>query len=238
MAFYDPDPPSYLQQGDIIAGVPVLLTPPSDELLLLRMPETLARPDDLAPGRIEAVREMLVGDAFEQAEYVGVAAVRGVAMLMTQTCDLNKTNEYLVCPLEEFAGSGIDNGNLRAGKLQTLFHVPGTDYYGDSYIDFTTLRLASSEAVALKNRVRALTREAQLDLAIRFARALGRDWGHAPGDIIPKTGKYRCILCVKYDVQLAEIEVEAGEPFPDCPNCKRERKRAQWHQVLPLKKLR
>jgi hypothetical protein len=233
--FYDLNPPTYLQQGDILVGVPFLFLPRHEELILLR---EAGKPIDMLSHRkrVELIREMAAGDAFDQPEYVAVSARRSHAVLMTQTCDLVDSPEYLVCPMEKLEGSGVDAGNLRAAKYVTLFGLPETSYFPESLIDFTKLRAVSREAIAIKDRIAALTRTVQLNLSERFARSLGRDWGHAPGDAIPTSGKYRCLRCTKFDVPLVELAFEAGMLFPECEHCKRQRKQAQWHLLLPWKK--
>jgi hypothetical protein len=191
---------------------------------------------DLTPGSVEAVRELVIGDAFEQPEYVALSATRSPAMLMTQTCDLEKKEEYLVCQLEGLEGSPLDAGNLRAGHYLTYFHIPDNDYLGESFIDFTDLRPVRREAIHLKDRILSLVREQQIELGRRFGRALGREWGYAPGDLAPEAGKYRCLWCVKYDTPLKEITVTKGGELPECETCKQQRKQAQWHPVLPFKR--
>lgn len=234
--FFDGAPPSYLQQGDILQGVPILLTPPSEELVILRTPGTRTHLQDLAPGGVEAVREAVLADAFDQPEYVAVSALRSPAMIMTQTCDLDKKDEYIICQLEPVEGSKIDTGNLRAGKYATLFNIPENDYLAEMYIDVTDLRPVRREAILLKNRILALSAEQQLELSRKLSRALGREWGYAPGDLAPQEGKYRCLWCAKFDVQITEITVAKDEALPECETCKQSRKRAQWYPLLPLKK--
>lgn len=234
--FFNGDPPSYLQQGDIVQGVPILLTPPSQELILLRTPVTRTHLQDLAPGRVEAVRERVLADAFDQGEYVAVSAIRSAAMILTQTCDLEKKDEYLVCQLEPVEGSKVDLGNLRAGKYATLFGVPENDYLAEAFIDVTDLRPVRCEAVRLEDRILSLSAEQQLGLSRKLSRALGREWGYAPGDSAPEAGKYRCLWCAKFDVQLTEITVAKGDTLPECETCKQSRKQAQWYPLLPLRR--
>ena len=109
-------------------------------------------------------------------------------------------------------------------------------YLHESFIDFTDLRPVRREAIQLRDRILSLTRERQLELARGFGRALGREWGYAPGDPAPEEGKYRCMACVKYDVTLQEITIAKSAALPECETCKGHRKTAQWHLVLKLKR--
>jgi hypothetical protein len=240
--FYGDDPPTHLQQGDICAGVPILLLPPSEELILIRG-DNRQRLDHLAAGAVELVREQAVGDAFDGTpEYVAIAAERICAMLMTPTCDLDGLAVWAVWPLYGVAGAGADiERALAAPSHPTLFRLPDNDHFDASYIDVTDFRSIGREHFQLKDRIASLTREAQHTLLERFLKAQGRPWGYAPGETVQplarnETGNYRCARCNLYNVTVSEIKANPGEQFPPCDNCKKIHKTAQWYPVTKHKK--
>jgi len=184
--FYGDDPPTHLQQGDICAGVPLLLFPASEELILIRSSENRQRTDRLAPGIFELVREQAVGDAFDGShEYVAVAAERIWAMLMTPTCDLDDLAVWAVWPLYGVEGAGEDvERALATPSHPTLLRLPNNDHFPASYIDVTDFRSIGKEHFQLKDRIASVTREAQHELTERFLKASGRPWGHGPGETV------------------------------------------------------
>jgi hypothetical protein len=240
--FYLDDPPTHLQQGDICAGVPILLLPPSEELILVRGSHK-ERIDHVTAGYVELVREQAVGDAFEGVpEYVAVAAERIWAMLMTPTCDLDGLVVWSVWPLYGVEGAGADiERALATPSHPTLLKLPDNDRFPASYIDVTDFRSIAKEHFQLKDRIASVTREAQHELTERFLKASGRPWGYGPGETVEplarhETGKYRCARCNLYDVSVPEIPLKPGEQFPVCDNCKKIRKAAQWYPVTRHRK--
>ncbi len=240
--FYGDDPPTHLQQGDICAGVPVLLLPASDELILIRHSQD-RQLDHLTAGPVELVREKAVANAFESAhEYVAVAAVRIWAMLMTPTCDLDDLAVWAVWPLYGLEGAGADvERALATPSHPTLLRLPDNDRFPASYIDVTDFRSIGKEQFQLKNRIASVTREAQHELTERFLKASGRPWGYGPGEIVQplarhETGRYRCARCNLYDLTVSEVFIKQGELFPVCDNCRKINKAAQWYPLTKHKK--
>jgi hypothetical protein len=240
--FYLGVSPTHLQQGDICAGVPILLLPPSEELILIRGSYN-QRMDRLAAGPVELTREQAVDDAFDGAsEYVAVAAERIWAMLMTPTCDLDSLNVWAVWPLYDVEGAGNEvQRALAAPSHPTLLRLPDNDWFPPSYIDLTDFRSIAKEHFQRKSRVASITREAQHELTERFLRASGRPWGYGPGETVEalaryETGKYRCARCNVYDITVTEISLATGEKFPVCESCKKINKTAQWYPLTKHKK--
>lgn len=239
--FYQQQSPDYLQQGDVLSGVPLLLLPADSELVLVRSYYGRKWVPQLQPGTAELVRESATTDAFRHgSEYVVVSAVRSMAVLMTATCDLVDTEQWLVCPLHRVKNSGYDEGNLRAGKYATLYLLAENDRFPSAFIDLSDLRPIRSKSIDLNNRVASITRDGQNDLVERFVKAMGRNWGHAPGDTVEppgkyQTGRFRCARCNQYDVPITESTFEVGSKFPVCTACEKINKAAQWY---PLSKHR
>jgi hypothetical protein len=214
--FYLPTLPSNLQQGDIANGVPLLLVPPLDSLVIVRSTHhKLPLEDDhLVPSNAELVDERVLNDAFEKrSEYAVVSVSRGLAVLVTPTCDLESLAEaggvWMVWPLHPMEGSGLDQGNLTAGKYANLYKLPEYDHFDSCFIDLTDIRPVRPKHFPAGNRVASMTREAQDDVLQRFHRSLGRVWGYAEGEIIEplakyETGNFRCARCNLFDVPPSE----------------------------------
>ena len=238
--FYDRSPPAFLQQGDILRNVPLISLPPSKELVVLRTSRSHAPLTLPLAGDLEVMREGAV-NAFAggAAESVVVSAIRGMAVLITQTCDLADSENWLVCVVRTVQGSEVDRGNLFADKYSDLFGLPQhpNAYFGESYIDLTDIRPIRRETVELAERIVSLTRAAQNALTEKLALAFSRRWGFAPGDEVLVGGKYRCNRCNNYHgVENPDQEFKVGERFPECQNCKKIRKTAAWYLLVEHKK--
>jgi hypothetical protein len=239
--FYQDDKPNFLRQGDVLVGVPLLLLPPAKELLLLRSPGRRSRIDSLSAGAYELARELALNDPFEHGpEYVVVSAVRGIAVLMTATCDLVDTEDWVVAPAYEVAGSGYNEGNLIAGRYRNLFYLPVHEHFSAVYVDLSDLRPIRRAAVDLDNRLASMTRATQSELIERWVRSMGRKWGFDQTDIVQppgkrETGRYRRHKCNEFDIPAHEHTFDTGKPFPDCEPCSKINKTPQWY---PLQKHR
>lgn len=227
--FYEENPPRELQQGDVLVGVPLLFLPKSEELLLLRAPRSRHLMEELPSGLVEVVREQALGGAFDTAEYVGVSSVRTIAVLMTQTCDLGRNDFWEIAPLEPLDEATIDRGNLYAGKYKKFFPFPKHAHFEESIINITELHAIRPENVGLGNRVASLKMSTQQLLSDRFLHAMGRRWGHAEYEEVPKDGKYRCLGCNDFDMPPTETTVKKGEQFPVCKRCEKIKRPTQWY---------
>lgn len=239
--FYLDQLPTALQQCDIAVGVPLILCPPVEHLVLVRSAHHALPLDHLEPGEALLVDEMGRTDAFERGtEYAAVSVIRAHAMLLTPTCDLDKNEVWAAWPLRPVEGCGLDVGNLRAGKFANLFLLPDHQYFDPAFIDLTDIRPVSPEQFPLKNRIASLTREGEDEILQRFHRAMGRMWGYAEGETIEplgkhETGKFRCGRCNMNDIEVPTVELKPGMKAPECSNCKKVGRAAQWY---PLSKYR
>jgi hypothetical protein len=240
--FYLSDLPSALQQGDIIAGVPLILFPPLAELVLVRSTHHRLKLEHLEAGDVSLYRENAVADAFEGGnEYAAVSVQRSYALLITATCDLEGKDVWAFLPLYPIEGAGLDAGNLRAGKYSALFALPNHEYFDPCFVDFSDLRPVRSGHVGLKDRIASLTREAQHEIQEKYLRSYGRPWGFAAGEVIEplgkyETGKFRCARCNVYDVSVPEKTLPPGSAAPACENCLKINKAAQWYPLTKHKK--
>ncbi|HEV1994738.1 MAG TPA: hypothetical protein VGR03_10435 [Candidatus Acidoferrum sp.] len=231
--FYDLTSPPYPQQGDIFPNVPLISPPPGPHLVILR--ETDGKPWTPKPGLLQASAEQLVNAFDDVPEYIAVSAERGLAAILTQTCDLDQ-GQWLVCPLITIEGTNIDEGNLLAGKYASLLGMPRhpRGYFETGCLFLPQCFSIRRESVQQKDRVASLTLSAQHALSDKLSETLTRVWGFSPGEIVLQTGKYRCVRCFQfYDVKNEVVEFQAGQKFGDCPDCLKIKKRAQWR---PLRK--
>lgn len=239
--YYLRDAPYHLQQGDILQGVPLITSPASPELVLLREPSTRRYQYPLSERPLEPVREKLVGDAFDEGrtEFIAVAAQRVPAVLMTPTCDLEKRDVWLFSPLKEVPDEV--SKEIFSGKAVSLFpvyEIPEAGLPG-SVIDVGDLRPVHRVAVAPDLRLKSMSPEATSALAEMIVRSQSRVWGYAAGELVPEDGVYRCLRDNSYyelKAPAQQLELKKGDKFPDCTNCKWSHKTAQWYRLTKLKK--
>lgn len=229
--FFEGSWPTFPQQGDIYSNVPLLDTTPWPKLVVLRLPDTHAYIPELPVGLLEGVTEDAVSAFSEGPEYVIATAQRAVAMIVTQTCDLEDTPYWLACPLYSLGDSDVDRGNLFSGRYANLFgvyaHPQGK--FQESYINLANPRPVRRGAIQMTNRIAVLSSSGQEGLIDRIASNLSRPWGHGPGEPVTQTGKYRCLKCFQStDSTVQEIPLESGGVFPECDFCRKFRKKAQW----------
>jgi hypothetical protein len=240
--FYLPDLPTRLQQGDIIARVPLLVLPPLETAVVARSSHHRRPIEHLEAGVVELVHELALPDAFDLGtEYVVVSSTQGIAMIITATCDLDDLDLWIVTPLRPVEGSDLDLGNLEAGKYSNLYTLPGNGYFSRSFIDLSDLRPVRSQQAPLKNRIASLTREAQSEIIEKMYFSIGRPWGYRADERVEplgkyETGKFRCARCNLYDVTVPEKTLPVGAEFPECDNCKKIRKAAQWYPLTEHRK--
>ena len=171
-------------------------------------------------------------------EYVAISADRGLATILTQTCDLVDQEQWLICPLLMIEGTGINEGNLFAGKYANLFGMRKHPRHFDAgYLDLGRCFPIRRDTVELKDRIASLTLSAQHALNDKLSETLTRVWGFGPRESVPATGKYRCVRCSNFfDVKNDIADFKEGSPFPDCPDCQKINKRAQWRLLRKHKK--
>jgi hypothetical protein len=234
--FYDLSSPAYLQQGDVFPNLPLISPPRGRFLTVLR--DTTGKPWEPNAGPLEAFDERLISAFDGSPEYIAISADRGLAAILTQTCDLVDQEQWLICPLLMLQGTGIDEGNLFAGKYANLFGIRKHPVHFDAgYLDLTRCFPIRRDTVELKDRITSLTQSAQHALNDKLSETLTRVWGFAPGESVPVTGKYRCVRCFNFlDVKLEIVDFKVGEPFTDCADCQKIGKRAQWRLLRKHKK--
>lgn len=241
-AFYLENLPTALQQGDIAVDVPLLLLPPLESLVLVRSAHHRLPLDHLEPGDAVLVDEQGLTDRFERGtEYAAVSVHRAHAMLVTPTCDLQANEVWAVWPLRPIADSGLDEGNLSAGKFTNLFRLPDHEHFDGAFIDLTDIRSVSPQHFMLKNRIASLTRDGQDEIFQRFHRSMGRIWGYRDDEVVDalgkyETGKFRCGQCNLYDIEVPVVDLKPGMKAPECPNCKKIKRRPQWYPLTQHRK--
>jgi hypothetical protein len=195
-------------------------------------------PWNASPGVLQASTEQLVNAFDGVPEFVAASADRGLAAILTQTCDLVDQEQWLVCPLLEIEET-IDEGNLFAGRYANLFGIPKhpSGHFNVGYLDLTKCFAIRRESVQKKDRIASLTLDAQHALNDKLSETLTRMWGHAPGEDVHQTGKYRCIRCFQfYGLDNEIMDFQAGQKFPDCLDCVKIKKHAQWRRLRKHKK--
>ncbi|HZP32841.1 MAG TPA: hypothetical protein VFB23_05695 [Candidatus Acidoferrales bacterium] len=227
--FYDLSSPVFPQQGDIFPNLPLVHPPATPHLTILR--ELDGRPWTPKPGQLQASSEQFLAAFDDAPEYVAVSAERSPGIVLTQTCDLLDHELWLICPLFSLEGTTIDAGNLFADKYANLFGMPKhpLEYFDAGYLDLGKCFVIRKQVVHEKDRIASLSIAAQHALTDKLSQTLTRPWGYAPGELVPATGRYRCLRCFQFDGLANEIvEFRAGDKFGECADCLKIKKRAQW----------
>jgi hypothetical protein len=242
--FYDFAAPAELQQGDIVPGAPLISIPPSNTLVLVRNAHNSGRPEQLASGNVRLVPEQSV-DAFPEgeSEYVVVSARRGMAMVVTQTCTIARSENLLVCPIYATEGAELNVGLLFSSNWRnsyvSLFGLPPHPYFdSDHYVDLGDVRSVYSGGIRVADRIASLSLNAQYRLNDKMAWMFTREWGFAEGEQVPSDGKYRCRRCIRFlEVPVVERTFKKGDIFEACPVCGPFNHHSQWYQLeVPKKK--
>src|SRR5205823_14496840 len=123
-----------------------------DSLVVVRSAHQQFRIDHLKPGDAVLVDELALNDAFERgSEYCVVSVQRSSAMLVTPTCDLDQEDGvWMVWPLRPIEGSGLDVGNLNAGKFANLYRLPDHKYFDSVFLDISDIRPVRPQQFPLK----------------------------------------------------------------------------------------
>lgn len=240
--FYELPGPNYLQQGDIFPAVPLFSLPALNDLVLVREAYDGAPvAGKLEQGVFALVAESTVEDSFLDGatEFIVVTAQRGLAMLVTQTCNVEGAEALAVCPVLSLQGTTIDRGNLFSGRYAGLFglHPHPEGIFGECYVDLSFIKPVRASYLQVGDRLASLSAVRQLSLMEKLASAHSRDWGHAEGERVTADGQYRCLRCNRWhDVQNPIVELKAGQTFPKCEKCSAIRKSAQWQLLLKYQK--
>jgi hypothetical protein len=241
--FYDLSVPAFFQQGDILPDAPLISLPPSEHLVLVRDARTQSRlAEPTSSSEVRLFHEQAL-DAFPEdaPEHVVVSAQRGMAMIITQTCDIadhqTEGDNWSVCPCYSIEGSEVNEGMLFSDhplkqRYPNLFGLPKhpNAYFDAHYVDLSDIRTISCKSIKLADRIASLVPLKQLRLNDKLAWMFSRAWGYSEGEDVPADGKYRCNLCNRfYGIVNPEIDLKVGMKFPACVNCTKLRKRPQWY---------
>lgn len=243
--FYDLSSPAFFQQGDIFPGAPLISIPPSEHLVIVRDAKTGARLDSLERVEVRLHHEQGISAfADGEPEHVVVSAQRGMAMIVSQTCDLVDNENWLVCPCYSIESSDVKPETLFSehplkSHYRTLFGLPAhpSHYFEPRYADLSDIRTVHNSSLRLSERIAALNPLKQGNLNEKIALMFSRQWGYGDGEDVPYDGKYRCNLCNKFvGISNPELELKKGEKFPKCSNCAKIHKRPQWYLLHPHKR--
>jgi len=235
--FYDLSSPGFPLQGDIFPNVPLISPPPSPNLIILRNSD--GTPWTPQPGPLIASSEKLLNAFDEGPEHIAASAERGYGIVLTQTCDLQDQDLWLAGQLRGLPGTRVDRGNLMAGKYASLFGLPAhpLGHFADAYVDLIRIFPVARECFPYKDRIASLALSAQMSLTDRISQALTRPWGHAPNDTVLVSGRYRCFRCFLFDGLKNEVlALSTGQTFPECADCAKIKKSAQWRLLLKHQK--
>jgi len=170
-----------LQQGDLIASVPVVKLPPA--LLLLRARQ---EQQDLEHGTLaQLVEASQLPDAFADGlEWIAVTALVAHVIVLSQTCDIEHREFVAISPVYPLGAiSNPDTtGAVRQGKVHHRFFLPAAEAHclpeatdlPDSWAELSVINSVPRDRLPLDERIASLTVQGQNRLAAHLNRFFTR----------------------------------------------------------------
>jgi hypothetical protein len=227
-SWYIPRPgdPS-LYQGDVVAGVPVVLMPPASgrpwAILKPSPPTTRDQalagnlPKNFYPRPKEPDPEVWSN----HEELVLAKGIKTRIIILTQSCDIDRRHYLQVAPIYDAAGmTELKLASLRTQDIFYMFYLPadGADF-PESYADLTQIGSVHKSyfkgAVPMKKLSATATTALQAHLADYF----GRPFGFNTRDLVPEAGSYACVNCFHTSLTIQTLPQVAGIPFKACAGC-------------------
>lgn len=233
--WYDSNPDvKNLYQGDILEGVPIVITPPRDRRWVILRPRLPGSHGQNPPGLPKNLRAD-VDSAFPTAwtspegELVMAHASIEKIMIITQSCDLDWRKHCQVVPvypIQTAPESKLDD--LRANDVGSWFYLPAAEGLVESYADLTHVTSVSTSYFRPDFLVKRLSSSATAELQNALSSFYARPFGFNTRDVVTQSTLYACAACFYKGKDPHKITPEEGKPFPPCPTC---RELALWIKI-------
>jgi len=226
-SWYDPNPDlKSLYQGDILEGVPIVITPPKDRRWVILRPR-LQGPPNQTPGGLPKNLKADIDSAFPSSwasadgELVMAHASIEKVMIITQSCDLDWKKFCQVVPIYPIASAPptkIDD--LRKNNIGTWFYLPEDTSLQESFADISRVTTVSVSYFRTDFLVKRLSSLAMLELQNALSNYYARPFGFNIRDTVPQAISYACANCFFTGLEARQtIKPAIGGTFPACPSC-------------------
>lgn len=226
-------------QGDVLAGVPVVLMPPQGDgpwvLLRPSAPVTFERalagdrPRSFTPHSENSLEERWPDDQ----ELVLAKARRSKVLVVTQSCDLDNRKWIQVAPVSPAATLQADKlASLRINEIKYFFYLPADppDLREECFADLSRITAVHRSYLSAASPVKRLTPLATFELQKCLADFYARPSGFNVRDTVPQTGDYICLNCFTRRAVTERAPMSAGRRFDPCPGCQAD---ALWWKFNP-----
>jgi hypothetical protein len=181
-----PPDPHHLSQGDVIAGVPLIVAPPR----VILLDDIEASPESIRARRVTSIAESTF--ALVQVERVD-------AIILTYSCDIDRGLENIVRdtgpdPVELVTVTAVRQiddavrpklNDIYRGRMPRFAAIPATTWHSEMLIDFSAIQQISLRVLvplAFERRLCATAQYGQIRLLERMAHALGDQVRHNAAD--------------------------------------------------------
>jgi hypothetical protein len=224
---YDPDPDlSFISQGDLLTGLPVVFMPPSGERWVLLRPGKTITLQQAKRGMIPSVFKPSVEhddpNTWEDSEELVVAkATKALIAVLTQTCDIEHRKHVQVAPVQTIAGLNEKKlESLRADDIKYWFYLPpDPPVLAEGYIDVAKIVSVHSSYLAQAHLVKRHSNSGVVSLQAKLAGYFGRPFGFNIRDDVPTTGDYMCLKCIYEVAEIRRVPFAAAAKFGQCSRC-------------------
>ena len=225
---YDPNPNfSYISQGDLLTGLPVVFMPPSGERWVVLRPGKAITLQQAKRGMIPNVFKPSVEhddpNAWQDAEELVVAkASKGLIAVLTQTCDIEHRRHVQVAPVQTVDGLNEKKlASLRADDIKYWMYLPpDLPALPEGYIDIAKIVSVHSSYLPQAHFIKRHSNSGVVALQAKLAGFFGRPFGFNIRDQVPATGDYMCLKCVYEIAQITRVPfVKGAAKFGECSRC-------------------
>lgn len=233
--FWDAAPlePHLLYQGEVLVDMPLLSM--AKETRWLWVETRSGRPIDVALKQGGIGGQVYVHDS-KQTEIKWAECPEGVfaigrlsklpVLILSQTCDIQSKTFIQVAPIFPIPPGDEDYvQRVKRGELFSVFplqeHAP--ELAQDSYADFELIQAVHKGYLKRPDPDKhfRLGQAQILKLQQAVTRYFGRPNAFDAGtDKAPRTGTYLCIRCFYSHGRVTNLNLEKGQEFAICPNCK------------------
>lgn len=143
-------------QGDIVKNVPLLSIP--EKIQIARPIRTEEKREEIVEYTVSD--EEKIADRYaEGSELVLAYGRREEAIILSQSCDIQNREFIIVAPILslDLVDDPKRKQDIRDQKIFYRFYLPVSDFFQESFVDFTLLSSINKNFISIDERVVSLT---------------------------------------------------------------------------------
>lgn len=147
---------NYLLQGDILRSVPIVQTP--DKIQIAKPSKAEEKNKEIL--EYSVADEEKIEDVYKDGpEIILAVGKRETAIVLSQTCDIQNREFVIIAPISSL--DVIDNAkrreSIRKQKTFHRFYLPKSEFFEESFIDFSLLSSIKKDFLKIEDRLISLT---------------------------------------------------------------------------------